>query len=127
MHTAAFRYIADLAKGLNRFRWYEYSVSSSLMIVGIAVLFGCYDMASLLLIGFCNASMCLFGQSREERGRASGVASRGQEIERGGISFPGKRMEAHTQRGRVGFLLLLPHLSGNATAWPACLQASSTR
>ena len=40
---------------------YEYAISSSLMIVAIAVLFGCYDVASLLLIAVCNASMCLFG------------------------------------------------------------------
>jgi len=46
---------------VNRFRWYEYAVSSSLMIVSIAVLFGCYDVASLLLIAFCNASMNFFG------------------------------------------------------------------
>jgi hypothetical protein len=31
------------------------------MIVAIAVLFGCYDAASLLLISVSNASMCLFG------------------------------------------------------------------
>ena len=26
------RYITDLSKGINYFRWYEYSISSSLMI-----------------------------------------------------------------------------------------------
>ena len=46
---------------VNFFLRYEYAVSSSLMIVAIAVLFGVYDVASLLLISICNASMCLFG------------------------------------------------------------------
>ena len=54
-------YCADIKKGINRARWYEYAVSSSLMIVLIAMLFGCSDVASLLLIIACNASMNLFG------------------------------------------------------------------
>lgn len=33
-------YIADLRRGINRFRWYEYAFSSSLMIWLIAMLFG---------------------------------------------------------------------------------------
>lgn len=54
-------YCAGIRKGINKARWYEYAVSSSLMIVLIAMLFGCYDIASLLLIIACNASMNLFG------------------------------------------------------------------
>jgi Heliorhodopsin len=34
------RYKADLAKGVNRFRWFEYALSSSLMIVLVAMLYG---------------------------------------------------------------------------------------
>ena len=55
------KYIEDLAKGINQFRWYEYALSSSIMIVLIATLFGIYDIASLLLIFFANATMNLFG------------------------------------------------------------------
>ncbi|MDP3386080.1 MAG: heliorhodopsin HeR, partial [Eubacteriales bacterium] len=33
-------YVSDLKKGINRFRWFEYAFSSSIMIVLIATLFG---------------------------------------------------------------------------------------
>lgn len=59
-------YNQDLAKGINRFRWFEYALSSSIMIVLIATLFGIYDIASLLLIFFVNASMNLFGLVMEQ-------------------------------------------------------------
>ena len=48
-------YFADLQKGINRFRWFEYALSSSVMIVLIATLFGIYDIASLSLIFLVNA------------------------------------------------------------------------
>lgn len=55
-------YIPDLdERERNRARWYEYALSSSVMIVAIAVLFGCYDLGSLILIFACNASMNFFG------------------------------------------------------------------
>jgi len=59
-------YNADLQKGINKFRWFEYSLSSSIMIVLIATLFGIYDIASLLLIFIVNASMNLFGLVMEQ-------------------------------------------------------------
>ncbi|NLY37457.1 MAG: heliorhodopsin HeR [Tissierellia bacterium] len=59
-------YNRDLAKGMNRFRWYEYALSSSLMIVLIALLFGVYDIGSLILIFGINATMNLFGLVMEE-------------------------------------------------------------
>ncbi len=59
-------YNADLAKGINRFRWFEYAISSSLMIILIAGLFGIYDIGSLLLIFFINAGMNLFGLVMEQ-------------------------------------------------------------
>ena len=54
-------YIPDLRKGINRFRWIEYAFSSSLMIGLIAMLFGMYDIISLVLIMSVNATMNLFG------------------------------------------------------------------
>lgn len=60
------KYVEDLAKGINRFRWYEYAISSSLMIVLIAVLFGIYDIGALIPIFLLNASMNLFGLLMEE-------------------------------------------------------------
>ena len=59
-------YNRDLEKGINRFRWYEYSLSSSLMIVLIALLFGVYDVGALITIFLLNASMNLFGLLMEE-------------------------------------------------------------
>jgi len=59
-------YFEDLQKGINRFRWYEYALSSSVMIVLIATLFGIYDIATLLLIFIVNASMNLFGLVMEQ-------------------------------------------------------------
>ena len=59
-------YNRDLAKGINKFRWFEYALSSSVMIVLIATLFGIYDIASLILIFVVNASMNLFGLVMEQ-------------------------------------------------------------
>ena len=60
------QYNSDLEKGINRFRWYEYALSSSLMITLIAVLFGVYDIGALILIFGLNASMNLFGLLMEK-------------------------------------------------------------
>ena len=59
-------YNADLKQGINRFRWFEYALSSSIMIVLIATLFGIYDIASLILIFIVNACMNLFGLLMEQ-------------------------------------------------------------
>jgi hypothetical protein len=59
-------YNRDIEKGINRFRWYEYAISSSLMIVLIALLFGVYDIGALILIFLLNASMNFFGLLMEE-------------------------------------------------------------
>lgn len=59
-------YNRDLARKMNQFRWYEYAVSSSIMIVLIAVLFGVYDIGALIVIFLLNASMNLFGLLMEK-------------------------------------------------------------
>lgn len=59
------KYEANLRKKINPYRWYEYALSSSIMIVLIATLFGIYDVVSLLLIFIVNASMNLFGLDME--------------------------------------------------------------
>ena len=55
------RYSSNLGKGVNYARWMEYSISSSVMLVVIAMLIGIYDVASLILLFALNASMILFG------------------------------------------------------------------
>lgn len=59
-------YNEQLEKGMNHFRWYEYALSSSIMICLIAVLFGVYDIGALLLLFALNASMNLFGLLMEK-------------------------------------------------------------
>lgn len=65
IYLNADKYEADLKKGINRFRWFEYALSSSIMIVLIATLFGIYDISSLILIFLVNAAMNLFGLDME--------------------------------------------------------------
>ena len=54
-------YERNVSRGINPARWIEYSLSSSLMMVVIAMLVGIYDVASLILIFALNATMILFG------------------------------------------------------------------
>lgn len=67
MATAWFRrYIGDLSRQINRARWVEYSLSSTLMIVVIAQLVGISDVAALIGICGANISMILFGWLQEK-------------------------------------------------------------
>ena len=59
-------YNKDLSNGINRLRWFEYALSSSVMIVLISYLFGVWDIASLALIFIVNAAMNLFGLVMEQ-------------------------------------------------------------
>ena len=62
-------YKANLLLGRNPYRWIEYSMSSSIMIVLIAMLVGISDIAALIALVGVNASMIGFGwmQERYER------------------------------------------------------------
>jgi hypothetical protein len=60
------RYEAGLLAGRNYFRWVEYSLSSSIMIVLIAQICGIADVAALLAIFGVNAAMILFGWLQEK-------------------------------------------------------------
>ena len=55
------RYVSELERGRNRFRWVEYSLSSTLMIVLIALVTGITDLAALIGLAFANVAMILFG------------------------------------------------------------------
>ncbi len=55
------RYRRELEAHRNRFRWVEYSLSASLMIVLIAGIVGISDVAALIGLFVVNASMILFG------------------------------------------------------------------
>lgn len=78
------RYVAELERGRNRFRWVEYAMSSTLMIVLIALVTGITDLAALIGIGFANIAMILFGWLME-------VANNGLMHGAGGTSERGNR------------------------------------
>ena len=59
------RYVAGLSHERNFFRWTEYSLSSTVMIVLIAMLTGISDIAALIGIAAANAAMILFGAVQE--------------------------------------------------------------
>ena len=58
-------YVANLKQGKNPIRFYEYALSSSVMIVVIALLVGIYDLGALIALFGVNAAMNLFGISME--------------------------------------------------------------
>jgi len=64
------KFFKNYSKGLstqrNYFRWVEYSISSSVMIVLIAQICGISDVAGLIAIFGVNASMILFGWLQEK-------------------------------------------------------------
>ena len=60
------RYLSGLMQQHNYFRWVEYSISSSVMIVLIAQICGISDSAALIAIFGVNASMILFGWLQEK-------------------------------------------------------------
>ena len=58
-------YVNNLKKHVNYARWYDYALSSSVMIVAIAMLSGVYDIAALIPLFAINATMNLFGLMME--------------------------------------------------------------
>ena len=60
------RYKAGLLKNHNYFRWFEYSLSASIMIFLIAQLTGITDINALFAIFALNAAMILFGALQEK-------------------------------------------------------------
>jgi hypothetical protein len=60
------RYVRGLQAGHNYFRWVEYSLSSSIMIVLIAQVTGISNFAALMALFGVNASMILFGWLQEK-------------------------------------------------------------
>ncbi|MEO9322208.1 heliorhodopsin HeR [Nocardioides sp. C4-1] len=59
------RYEADLRRGLNAFRWVEYSVSATIMIVLIAFYNGIVEVSAVFGIIGANVAMILFGWLQE--------------------------------------------------------------
>lgn len=64
-------YLRKLKKEINYVRWYEYALSSSIMIVVIAMLSGVYDLWLLVSIFSLNAIMNLFGLMMEKHNQTT--------------------------------------------------------
>lgn len=58
-------YVKNLQKGINYARWFEYAVSSSIMIIVIAMLCGIFELSSLILLFALNATMNMMGLMME--------------------------------------------------------------
>lgn len=58
-------YEANVARGINPARWWEYSVSASIMVVLIAMLAGVSELTALIALFGANAAMILFGLVQE--------------------------------------------------------------
>ena len=58
-------YERDLARGINRFRWAEYSVSATLMVVLIGFYSGISGINAVIAVAGANVAMILFGWLQE--------------------------------------------------------------
>lgn len=58
-------YEKDLMGGINRFRWIEYSISATLMIIVISMYWGVVNVNALIAIAGANIVMILFGWLQE--------------------------------------------------------------
>lgn len=58
-------YEADLRRGINRFRWVEYSFSATLMVILIGMFSGVTDITAVIAIVGANVGMILFGWVQE--------------------------------------------------------------
>jgi len=58
-------YEADLRGGINRFRWAEYAISATLMVILIGFYSGITDITAVVAIAGANAGMILFGWLQE--------------------------------------------------------------
>ncbi|WP_161625189.1 heliorhodopsin HeR [Halosimplex carlsbadense] len=65
------RYVRYLDRGMNPYRWYEYSVSASLMIVVIGMLSGVWDLGTLVALFGLVAVMNLSGLLMEQRNEST--------------------------------------------------------
>ena len=60
------RYEADLRGGKNRFRWLEYSLSATIMVVLIGFYNGITEVTAVIAVCGANIAMILFGWLQEE-------------------------------------------------------------
>ncbi len=59
-------YERDLRRGINRFRWVEYSISATIMVIVISLYWGIVTINALIVIAGANVAMILFGWLQEQ-------------------------------------------------------------
>jgi hypothetical protein len=59
------RYESDLARGINRFRWVEYSLSATVMILLICFYNGIVEISAVIAVAGANVAMILIGWLQE--------------------------------------------------------------
>jgi hypothetical protein len=64
-------YVQYLERGMNPYRWYEYAVSASLMLVVIGMLAGVWDLGTLVALFGLTAVMNLAGLLMEQRNEST--------------------------------------------------------
>lgn len=69
------KYEANLERGMNKARWFEYGISASTMMVGIALLSGVSDLSTLLLIFGTTLVMNLLGLVMEVHNQTTAKTS----------------------------------------------------
>jgi hypothetical protein len=68
-------YEADLRRGINRFRWVEYSLSATIMVLLIGFYSGITNITSVIAIAGANVAMILFGWLQERMNPPGRVAT----------------------------------------------------
>ncbi|MBA3471026.1 MAG: heliorhodopsin HeR [Herpetosiphonaceae bacterium] len=58
-------YERDLGRGINRFRWVEYSFSATTMVIVLALYWGITTINALIVVAGANVAMILFGWLQE--------------------------------------------------------------
>lgn len=58
-------YEKDLKRGINRFRWIEYSFSATIMLVVISMYWGIVTLSALIAVAGANIAMIFFGWLQE--------------------------------------------------------------
>lgn len=58
-------YERDLGRGINRFRWVEYSVSATIMVIVLSLYWGIVTINALIVIAGANVAMIFFGWLQE--------------------------------------------------------------
>jgi hypothetical protein len=66
-------YSDNLARGINKARWYEYGISASIMMVAIAILAGMEDLTAIILIFALTFVMNMMGLVMESHNKVDDV------------------------------------------------------